>query len=343
MNAQSPPPSLVAKLAASWPPDQWRDVTVLVAVSGGADSVALARGLHQLRKEGEGRLILAHFNHRLRGEESDADQRFVEVLASELGCEILAESAPSSSLVPEPSLVPEAALRDLRYAFLKRAADRSGARYVATAHTADDQVETVLFNILRGTGLAGLAGIPRVRAFTQAATIVRPLLDVTRMEVLDYLLRIGAPFREDSSNASETYARNRIRRQLLPLLEREYNPRVREAISRLSRIAVESNEFIDATTRDAATQLLRPIPQGLQILCPVLEVASDFFGRAILMQAWRWQGWPEQDMGYDEWQALLVLARSPPFPDEGWLPPRMFSGGIRAEKQGGVLRLTRPE
>jgi tRNA(Ile)-lysidine synthase len=335
---------LIAKLAAVWPADEWRDVTVLVAVSGGADSVALVRGLHELRVTGEGRLILAHYNHCVRGEESDADQRFVEDFARELGCEFVTESAPSPalSLAASPALPSEAALRDLRYDFLKRAANQTGARYVATAHTADDQVETVLFNILRGTGLAGLAGIPRVREFTEAASLVRPLLEVTRMEVLDYLLQSRAPFREDSSNASEAYTRNKIRRQLLPLLEREFNPHVREAISRLSRIAAESDEFIVAATRDAATLLLRPIAQGLEIRCPLLEAGSDFFGRTILMQAWRWQGWPEQDMGYDEWQALLLLARSPPCPDHGWLPPRMFPGCIRAEKQGGVLRLTRP-
>jgi len=225
MSDENAAPALLTRLAAAWPPADWQDVTVLVAVSGGADSVALARGLCQLRAPGEGRLVLAHFNHRLRGAESDADEQFVEELARELGVKFITESAPPPPLPlsPSPPLASpsEASLRDLRYEFLRHAANESGARYVATAHTADDQVETILLNIVRGTGLAGLAGIPRVRAFTQAATIVRPLLDVTRAEVLDYLQWLGAAFREDATNSSLHYTRNRVRHELLPLLERE--------------------------------------------------------------------------------------------------------------------------
>jgi tRNA(Ile)-lysidine synthase len=342
--AQNPPATpaatLITRLAAEWPPAEWRDVTVLVAVSGGADSVALARGLWQLRVAGEGRLALAHFNHKLRGAESDADQQFVAQLAQEFGCELLTEAAPSPSL-PLSASFSEAALRDLRYDFLKRAAGQSGARYVATAHTADDQVETVLFNMLRGTGLAGLAGIPRTRQLTEAATLIRPLLGVTRMEVIDYLMNSAAPFREDATNTTANYTRNRIRRELLPQLERQYNPKVREALARLSRIAVEAEYFVASVAGGMATQLLQPTAEGIDIPCLPLARLSDFLAREVIRQAWRWQDWPEQDMGYDEWQALALLARARTFPDEGWLPPRMFPGGIRAERRGGMLRLTR--
>ena len=345
MNAQSPQPSLIAKLAAFWPPDQWRDVTVLVAVSGGADSVALARGLFQVRETGEGRLVLAHFNHRLRGEESDADQRFVEDLAGELGAPTIIESAPSPPhpLSPSPPLAPEAALRDLRYAFLKRAANQTGARYVATAHTADDQVETVLFNILRGTGLAGLAGIPRVRALTEAATIVRPLLDVTRSEVLEYLQQLDQAFREDASNECTDYARNRIRHQLLPLLERDHNPHVRQAIRRLSLIAQEADEVVEARARRFLSRHKRLWGEDVTIQTRPLRHSPDLVARTALMLIWRWQGWPAADMSFEKWDELLAFAREPAKGDGPHIAPRTFPGGIRAEKQGGVLRLTRPE
>ncbi len=332
-NAQAP---LIAKLAAACPPDQWRDVSVLVAVSGGADSVALARGLNQLRVTGEGRLVLAHYNHRLRGAESDGDQRFVEDLSQELGCEILVEANPSSTSASEDSL------RQLRYDFLKRAANQSGARYVATAHTADDHVETVLFNILRGTGLAGLAGIPAVRQLTEAATLIRPLLAVTRAEVLDYLQRLDKPFREDSSNASLNYIRNRIRHELLPLLERDYNPDVRGALTRLSRLARDGEETIGFAVKQELAKLSRRIPGGIEFHRDALLHPAEDMARVILIEAWKWQGWPLGDMSLEKWNELLAFARDTNSGPGKQAAPRMFPGGIRAEKQGGVLRLTRP-
>jgi tRNA(Ile)-lysidine synthase len=207
---------------------------------------------------------------------------------------------------------------------------------VATAHTADDQVETVLANLIRGTGLAGLAGIPRVRQLTAATTLFRPLLDVTRAEVLDYLRQRDQPFREDSSNASTDYTRNRIRHELLPLLEREYNPQVREAIARLSRLAGEADDEISGLAADLAAQLLRPTAEGIEIPVGQLLRISDFMARELLRGAWRRRGWPEQAMGLDQWDALLTVMR------DANSAPRMFPGGIRAENSGGALRLTRP-
>src|SRR5262245_7893660 len=258
------PASLLSKLISAWPPERWCDVTVLVAVSGGADSIALLRALHVVRAGGEGRLVVGHYNHRLRGAESDADQAFVESLANQLGLEIQAGSAPSAPQQPPPD-APEARLRDLRYAFLAEAASKSGARYIATAHTADDLVETVLNNILRGTGLSGLAGIPRIRQLTASATIIRPLLDVTRTDMLEYLNSIGQPHRDDSSNRLEDYTRNRIRQTLLPLLERDYNARVREALLRLAQIAGQTNDLLDQQAEQLLAAAARQVPAGVEL------------------------------------------------------------------------------
>jgi tRNA(Ile)-lysidine synthase len=334
--------TLLTKLAAAWPPERWHDVTVLVAVSGGADSAALVRALHAIRTPGEGRLIVAHYNHRLRGAESDADQTFVEALANQLGLELLTGSAPSPLFVsPSPAQAEtdtaEAALREQRYAFLAEAANQSGARYIATAHTADDQVETVLHNILRGTGLAGLAGIPRLRPLAGAATIVRPLLEVTRNEVLDYLQSIGQSFRDDSTNRLEDYTRNRIRQSLLPLLERDYNPRVRQAILRLARIAGEGGDFLNQEASELLRRAGRIAPDSLEMDAVSLQGAHPTLVRQAVMIAWEEQGWPFRDMTFERWEQLRQMIQAP----ECSPPVQMFPGSVRAEREGGMLRLSR--
>ena len=152
-----------AQLAAAWPPEDWQDVTVVLAVSGGADSVALLRAMTAVRGGGEGRLAAAHLNHQLRGAESDGDEAFVVELCGRLGIACEVGRTPAGELAAESGDGIEAAARDARYRFLAATAARLGARFVATAHTADDQAETILHRILRGTGIGGLAGIARTR------------------------------------------------------------------------------------------------------------------------------------------------------------------------------------
>jgi tRNA(Ile)-lysidine synthase len=343
MSDKKGPMTLIDLLAAAWPPDEWRDVTVLVAVSGGADSTALARGLSQLSVTGEGRLVIAHFNHALRGAESDADQAFVEQLATELGFECIVGRASSPPLPLSLSLPPvgtsEESLRNARYEFLVKTAERIGARYVATAHTADDHAETVLMNILRGTGLAGLAGIPRVRPLTQAATLIRPLLSVSRVHVLEFLASLRQPFREDASNSSPDYTRNRVRHELLPLLERDYNPHVREALTRLARFAGEADDFVSHSVRGLLWLSGRVNAQGVEIDLSALNSAADVLARAALVQVWKAQRWPLADMSFERWEELLAFARLPNDGSATTAAPRMFPGGIRAERTSGLLRL----
>src|SRR5262249_19663731 len=138
----------------------------------------------------------------------------------------------------------EAAARDARYHFLRSTAERLGARYVATGHTADDQVETILHHILRGSGLAGLAGVPRLRSPSAAVTLIRPLLTIERTEVEDYLRQLGQDYRCDASNLSTEHTRNRIRHELLPLLADRFNPHVRDALRRLGTLAGEAQEVL---------------------------------------------------------------------------------------------------
>ena len=169
------------RLADSWPPENWKDLTVLVAVSGGGDSVGLLRGLAALKPPGEGRLIAAHVNHKLRGVDSDADQEFVRGLCRqlELACEVATATVDTAGSRGQGI---EATARRARYAALEEMAGRVGARFVVTAHTADDQAETILHRILRGTGLRGLSGMSRSRPLGPA-TLLRPLLGTGRAGV----------------------------------------------------------------------------------------------------------------------------------------------------------------
>jgi tRNA(Ile)-lysidine synthase len=331
------PHSIPAALAAAWSPAEWADVTVLLAVSAGADSVALLRAMGEIRPAGAGRLVVAHFNHRLRGAASDADAAFVHDLAAGLGlsCEI-GHADDATGGVTGKSTLAEEHSRTQRYDFLTAAARRHGARYVATAHTADDQAETVLHRIIRGTGLAGLAGIPRARELSPGIALVRPLLGLRRHDLIDYLHALGQPFREDASNADTRYTRNRIRHELLPHLADQYNPGIIDALLRLSTLAGEAQATIDPLARDLTDRCIaRRAADHLTIDCRVLRVHSRYLAREALLNVWREQGWPLAAMGYDQWELLAAMVADPPS-----LSHHDFPGAIRAQRRGHDLDLS---
>jgi len=205
---------------------------VIVAVSGGADSVCL---LYALREMGMNVAGVAHFNHRLRGEESEGDLRFVAELAARMGVPFYRAEAQVGEA---PGNLEQAARLARRGFFLGLMRDGAGDR-VALGHTRDDQAETVLFRVLRGSGLAGLAGVHPV---TEDG-LVRPLIQVTREDVLEFLRARGISWREDRTNQDFRFARNRIRHQLLPQLAREWNPRVSEALAHLADLAYEEERW----------------------------------------------------------------------------------------------------
>jgi tRNA(Ile)-lysidine synthase len=330
-----------SKLNITWPPDRWRDVTVLIAVSGGADSVALVRGLHVLHGAigGDGHLLVAHFNHCLRGAASDADEAFVRSLAEQLGLRcIVGRAATDLNDASGDGL--EAAARQARYDFLARAAGQLGARYVATAHTADDQVETVLFNILRGTGLSGLAGIPRTRQLTEATTIIRPILDFKRADILDYLAALGQSYCDDETNQLTDYTRNRIRHDLLPQLERDYNPRVRDSLLRLSQAAAKADDFLSQQAKAVFGSAARRITGGVEIELKRLIHLHPAIIRQMLFLAWQDQNWPLQDMSFEKWERLAAVCR-PVFSSENDKRADFLPGGVRIDRTADSLRLTR--
>jgi tRNA(Ile)-lysidine synthase len=198
---------------------------LLIACSGGADSVALLRGLHLLqpRRRWNLTLTVGHVNHRVRpAAESDADQIFVESLAERLG--LTCRVTPLEGGVPPGDNV-EAALRDRRYEALGTMAERCGATLIATGHHADDQLETVLMALLRGTTARGLRGIAPRRTLSAGVALIRPMLDATHAEAVSFLQQLNQPWREDVTNEDRTRTRARLRHEVLPVL-RELRPSV---------------------------------------------------------------------------------------------------------------------
>lgn len=410
------------ELRRNWPPATWSELPILVAVSGGADSLALLRALDRIRLTSTNQLHVAHFNHGLRGEHSDEDQRFVEALARDLGwscwvgklapsialqpnvnrvrsdsldgsldsrsrqgpdtvanhepnsaraafqelvaesdhraglgpadqCAFIRNEGPLKPAVPAEAadqlatmpawasmqveeMVPararhltelvhlpaagpeqhepaeeidtsEAALRTARYAFLLDAARRVNARFVVTAHTADDQAETVLHRILRGTGLEGLSGIRRTRLLCPEITLIRPFLTVTRAQILDYLAELGQAHRHDSSNDDTRFTRNRIRGQLLPQLRKDYQANVSQSLCRLATLASETQTLLQRLADDLAERVkLQRTATGFVLQRQPLRSAEPLVVRQLLLTVWQQANWPRQELDQQRWNEL---------------------------------------
>ncbi|MGD0896696.1 MAG: tRNA lysidine(34) synthetase TilS [Thermoguttaceae bacterium] len=353
------------RLASAWPPSEWLEVTVLLAVSGGADSVAMLRAMAALKTAAAGgypgRIGVAHVNHQLRGGESDADEALVADLCRrlDLPCEVGRVGGLSRFscqrkwdcplLTHDSDRVPsrggqglESAARRARYAFLQEAAARTGARYVVTAHTADDQAETILHHILRGTGLRGLAGISRARPLGPA-TLLRPMLCFRRAELAAYLDDLGQPCRQDSSNRDPQFTRNRIRHELLPRLAEQFNPNVAEALVRLGALAGEAQAVVDRWAADLIERWVRPAgPDAVAIDRPGLASQPRYIVRELLIAVWRRQAWPMQAMGFQQWDLLAAMVLPPTASSGGTSAKHVFPGGVEAEVSVGKLRLSRP-
>jgi tRNA(Ile)-lysidine synthase len=332
------PHDFESRFAECWPPQDWCEVTVLVAISGGMDSVALLQAMLRVKKSGAGRLCAAHFNHRLRSA-ADADEQFVRELCADLRipCEIgRAETAQIASASGEGI---EEAARRLRYDFLESTAGRLGARYIATAHTADDQAETILHRILRGTGLSGLSGIARTRRLGHA-TLIRPLLGFRRTEIERYLAALGQKTCQDASNFDRRFTRNRIRLELLPLLSREYNAQVVEAILRLGSLASEVQAVVDRAVAEIFEKKVRLESEtSVRIDLVGLETAASYLLRELLLSVWRKQNWPLQAMGFAEWNLLEKMAQDSFALSQRSGEKRILPGGIQVATEPGEMRL----
>jgi tRNA(Ile)-lysidine synthase len=312
---------------------------LVVAVSGGADSVALLRAIVSLRSEQQyGPLVIAHLNHGLRGEESNGDEQFVSDLGAKLSAtdpdiHVAVRRVDVARLARQERANVEAVARYQRYRFFVDVATQFGAGRIATAHTANDQAETVLLRMVRGTGLQGLRGIARRRILRQDLTLIRPLLDATRLDVMTFLGSIGQSFREDHSNKDTRFTRNRVRHDLLPRLAAGYNPAIVPVLCRLADQAAEL--FLDM--RRQAVELLlaseRPAAGPLRILdTATLAGASRNLCREALRQLWQREGWPRDRMRRSDWDRVASIA----FGEASVID---LPGQLRARRRGRVLQV----
>jgi tRNA(Ile)-lysidine synthase len=302
--------------------------SVLVAVSGGADSVALLRAMVAPDGDQEAGIVVGHVNHGLREAESDEDAAWVVELAGSLGvrCEV--------TRVELGEKVSEEAARRHRYEALTEMAVRHDCRAVAVAHTRDDQVETVLHHLLRGTGLKGLAGMSARQPLQDGLELWRPLLEVSREMVEGWLESLGQSWREDATNRQTRWTRNRIRHELLPVLEREYNPQVRDALVRVARLSSEALGIVEEAVRQLSeTSVLQQTPSLVRLNIDSLAGVPEPMIRALVMDLWCRQGWPRQGMGFSHWNGLAGLVAEGTAVD---LP-----GGVTARRNGSVLRIER--
>lgn len=283
---------------------------ILVALSGGADSVAL---LLALRAQGC-TLAAAHLNHCLRASESERDEAFVRELCAKLDVPLTVERADVSVYAAQERCGTEEAARRLRYDFLERTADAVDAAYIATAHTADDNLETVLFHLIRGTGARGLAGIPPRRG-----RIIRPLLQATREDVEAYLAEKRQDYVTDSSNLTDLYTRNRIRHQVVPAL-REIAPQAAKTVLRMSAQVREDADCLDQLAWEQSV-VYAPIDNGEAIIDRhALRDRHDALVRRVLRQTLERLGLPMSEVGKVHLEALLHLIRQPGETDlpDGW-------------------------
>ncbi len=242
--------SLLQLIQKTIPTDCWpaRGEFLVIGTSGGPDSTALAFLLDELnRAQDRGwRLHLAHLNHGLRGTDSESDARFVANLAARRRWEVTIDQRPVQERAQQTGGTLEETARNERYDFFERVLANHNAQVIATAHHADDNVETVLHRLIRGTGIRGLSGIPAVRPLRngQPYRLIRPLLNVRRADILAYLGQRGITYCHDHTNEVTEFTRNRIRNELIPKLEQDYNPAVADAVLRLTEQARRLNDFV---------------------------------------------------------------------------------------------------
>jgi tRNA(Ile)-lysidine synthase len=306
---------------------------VVVAVSGGPDSVALLYLLWQLRYDLGVHLHVAHLDHGLRGGDSQRDARYTRRLARRLKLPITLERIQLSAGMVG-SLEEQA--REARYAFLERVAIEVKARRIATGHSADDQAETVLMRILRGAGSAGLAGIPPVRG-----KIVRPLIQVRRHQIEEYLRRHRLRPRRDATNRDLRYLRNRVRNELIPFLEKRYNPNMVETLNRIGRLEWEERTYFGEMCEDLLKSMAKKDSNGKIVLD--LRSFADYFnigGKFLIRELIRKTKGNLWRIGYQHVERVYLLARDGSIGARVHLPDEVV---VERAAQSLIFRLGLPK
>lgn len=302
-----------------------KDSKVAVGVSGGADSVCLLLMLSELKERLGFTLCAVNVEHGIRGEESIDDSAFVEDLCKDMGIPCFRYNADVPALAKEERISMEEAAREARYRAFEEAVKEHDIDLVALAHHGEDNAETVIFNMARGTSLSGLAGIRPVRDF-----YIRPLLCLSRSEIEDFLAQKGQSFRTDSSNLSMEYTRNRIRKDIIPLLK-EINPRAVDHIREMSRDLSEAVDFLEDYAADRLDLLSKKEEDCLRIDIPLLEKEKDFLIRQIIRRALATVSGGARDIGRIHVNDTYDLIKGPTGKSLD------LSMGLKAEKEYDTL------
>jgi len=303
---------------------------VLVAVSGGFDSVALLHLLQCLTEEFSLNLWIAHLNHGLRGWEADEDAEFISLLADQWGIPTVIEKTNIRHLADMEGISIQVAARQYRYRFLHGVADQKGLARIAVGHNADDQAETVLLNFLRGSGASGLKGM-----LPKSQKVIRPLLEITRQEIENYCQKHKLPSREDSSNLKTDYRRNRVRQLLLPELK-SYNPNILETINRMAKVLQEEDDLLEQACTAAIMPLLKSTGQGMRLPLKEFNLLPAAIQRRAIRQCYDTLTGNKEGLTFAHVDSTNALAKGET--KKGGNLPR----GIAFFRQGDWLVLKKP-
>ncbi len=301
---------IAARIFVNWPADQWTNSDLIVAVSGGPDSVALFCILWHLIRiaDGKGTITIVHCNHHTRAQ-SDSDAVFVRDLAQHYQVEYRQCDRTTDSRDGDLVGYSEESLRDFRYQALLSVGCELGIRYIATGHSADDQIETVLFRLLRGTGLGGLQGIPHLR-IAKGVSIVRPLLTTRRAEIIELLNEWEQPFCLDDSNNDNSYTRNFLRNEIIPKLADRFGKQFDNSILKLSRQASDQVELLDQLTDQLVRNFEIDSERTVSIDRAKVRELHPLLIRHALNRIWGIAQFPQQGMNREKWMLLSSLITS---------------------------------
>ncbi|MEL7496763.1 MAG: tRNA lysidine(34) synthetase TilS [Planctomycetota bacterium] len=330
--------SVIEQIKLDFPVENWRDFRTMIAVSGGLDSVALLRAMVEIARldspKTHRQLIVAHVNHAIR-DDAEQDAEFVAELAERLDVQFVSADRP----VDRSTMDSEESLRTFRYDSLSELALNRGARFLLLGHQKQDNVETILFRLFRGTGLEGLKGIPQRRLLRPSLTIVRPMLQIDRLDLESYLRQIGQAFRSDPTNASDRYTRNFIRNQLLPQLERRFatedQQSVASSILRLSQQATETQRLLDTLADELIQKSVVWGSPEVVIDRSKLAEQSMVLVQVVFRIIWKRKNWSQQKMTSAWWQKLATLAIDTVVTSDRFDAP----GGIDCKIENNTMRL----
>ena len=307
---------------------------VLVAVSGGPDSVALLHILAELSGRYDIELAVAHLNHMLRGKEADRDARFVRKMADDLSLPFIIEEVNVKNIAKARKMSIEEAAREARYDFYSRAAAKFGAARIATGHTLDDQAETILMRLLKGSGSLGLSGIPYKRK-SGNILVIRPLLDVTRKTIDKYLKKNRVTACIDATNLNIVYFRNKIRNILIPILEKDFNPKIKYVLASMASTFADESSYLAGIAAKKMKHICRMTRGGVELKIKGIAREHAALQRLIVRQVLAYLAGSKKGITYKHWEAIESLIRGEEHKQINLL------GRIKAAKNSGKIIFTR--